>query len=364
MMNSKIENKPSRLLELELAKGFAIIFMVFVHVYEAGRESFVQNDSITVFLEYLIDFLGGAPAAPVFMFCMGVGFAYSKAKSSRYIKRAGIFILLALLVNVFQHLCPLLFGDNIVENLVEKSHCIIATDIYSFVVLAMLFIAFVKIFDGELHMIISMLSLVVFGVVNAMLSTTLSATGNDWLDNIYGIIVRLNEFSYFPFLIWINFPVIGYVLATLHKNASNKKHLKFVLLFYAIVLIITCSVYMKHIGMINSVEFAAVPSEDAYYGMSIPNILYSFSIVIIDIFICSLFLLIKPLDVIHKILFFLSKNIAKIYVLHWLYIGLTTHIIKTFTSIYWNMLFSLFILLLAGLSAYCYDCIKKIRLGK
>ena len=333
--------------------------MVFVHVYEAGRESIVRNDSATVFLEHLIEFLGCVPAAPVFMFCMGVGFAYSKAKSSQYIKRAGIFILLALLVNVFTYWCPLLFGDNIVEKLVETSHCIIATDIYSFVVLAMLFIAFVKIFDGELHILIGMLFLVVFGIVNAMLSTILSATGNVWLDNIYGIIVRLNDFSFFPFLIWINFPIIGYVLATLYKNASNKKHLKFVLLFAAITLIITCSVYMKHAGMINSVEFAAVDTEGAYYAMSIPNILYSFGIVILDISVCSLFLLIKPLDAIHKILFFLSKNIAKIYVLHWLYIGLTTHIIQTFTSIYGNMLFSFFILLLAGLSAYCHDCIKK-----
>ncbi len=223
----------------------------------------------------------------------------------------------------------------------------------------MLFIAFVKIFEGELHILIGMLSLVVFGMVNAILSTTLSATGNDWLDNIYGIFVRLNDFSYFPFLIWINFPVIGFALATLYKNASNKKHLKFVLFSAAIVLIITCSVYMKHTGMINSVEFAAVASEDAYYAMSIPNILYSFGIVILDIAICSLFLLVRQLDAIHKILFFLSRNIAKIYVVHWLLIGLTTHIIETFTSIYENMLFSLFILLLAGLSAYGHNCMKK-----
>ena len=358
-VNPKMENKPSRLLELELAKGFAIIFMIFVHVYEIGHDSIVQNDSATVFLKNLIEFLGCVPAAPLFMFCMGVGFAYSKAKSSQYIKRAGIFILLALLINVFQHLCPLLFEDNIVEKLIEKAPCIIATDIYSFVFFAMLFIAFVKIFDGELHIIIAMLFLVVFGIVNAILSITWAATGNDWLDNIYGIFVRLNDFSYFPFLIWINFPVIGYVLATLYKNASNKKHLKFVLFFAAIVLIITCSVYMKHAGMINSVEFAAVDTEGAYYAMSIPNILYSFGIVILDIAICSLFLLIRHLDAIHKILFFLSKNIARIYVLQWLFIGLTTHIIETFTSIYENMLFSLFILILTGLSAYYYDCIKK-----
>ena len=137
-----------------------------------------------------------------------------------------------------------------------------------------------------------------------------------------------------------------------------------VVLFYAIVLIVTCSVYMKHAGMINSVEFAAVNTEDAYYAMSIPNILYSFGIVILDIAICSVLLLIKHLGAIHRILFFLSKNIAKIYVLHWLFIGLTSHIIKTFTSIYGNMLFSLFILLLAGLSAYCHECIKKRMAGQ
>ena len=70
-------------MELELAKGFAIIFMIFVHVFEEGRESIVQNDSTTIFLGQQIEFLGGAPAAPLFMFCMGVGFAYSKAKSSQ-----------------------------------------------------------------------------------------------------------------------------------------------------------------------------------------------------------------------------------------------------------------------------------------
>lgn len=346
-------------MELELAKGLAIIFMVFDHVYEAGVYSIKINNLFAEFFENLIDFLGGAPSAPLFMFCMGVGFAYSKANPTQYVKRTGVLFGLALLVNLFEQWVPMLFSDNVAEKFIENAPSILATDIYFFAVLAMLFIAFVKCFEVRLHIKICIIAIIAFGVINAILSATLLSTGNVWLDTLWGIFFRLNEWSYFPFFIWINFPLIGYIVAILYRNASNQKQLKLILVAVAILLIVASSIYMDYTGMVNSVKFASIGTDAYYYAMSIPNVLLSLGIVIIQIALCNLFVLMEPLNNLLKIFFYMSKNIRELYVAQWIFIGLATPIIAKVNNIYENMLISLIILGLSVLSIYWYNCIKE-----
>jgi len=64
-----------RLKFVDLAKALAAVFMVAVHVLDTHALSQIYDVSL---FGRIISLLGEAPAAPVFMFCMGLSFSYSK----------------------------------------------------------------------------------------------------------------------------------------------------------------------------------------------------------------------------------------------------------------------------------------------
>ena len=67
---SKDEVNTGRQIELDIAKGFAILFMIWVHT----AETFSAGTGLGY--EIVDNFLGGPFAAPVFMVCMGIGMRY------------------------------------------------------------------------------------------------------------------------------------------------------------------------------------------------------------------------------------------------------------------------------------------------
>ena len=84
--------------ELDIAKGIAVIFMVLCHGFEIMSWFFDPEISYEISYFILDVVLGGSFAAPVFMFCMGLSFAYSRKSDAgdmfrRAVKTAGIVFL-------------------------------------------------------------------------------------------------------------------------------------------------------------------------------------------------------------------------------------------------------------------------------
>ena len=71
-IESKIGNK-TRIVAMDLARFFSIVFMIFVHVLELMiyEESVNSYNGVETFLLNLNEYLGGCTAAPLFMFIMG-----------------------------------------------------------------------------------------------------------------------------------------------------------------------------------------------------------------------------------------------------------------------------------------------------
>ena len=84
--------------------------MVLVHVLLI---SFYFNYSASFPFEYVVNcILGGPTAAPVFMFCMGIGIVYSRRSQPEIMIKRGIsLMILGLLVNIFEFICLILFQD-------------------------------------------------------------------------------------------------------------------------------------------------------------------------------------------------------------------------------------------------------------
>ena len=82
-----------RQFEVDCVKFFAIPFMVCIHFYEQfGAYDFVNVIPNTMF-QNMIEFVGGPLAAPIFMFCMGIGMIYTKHSFASDFKRRGVKLL-------------------------------------------------------------------------------------------------------------------------------------------------------------------------------------------------------------------------------------------------------------------------------
>jgi uncharacterized membrane protein len=96
--------------EFDLARGLAIAFMVAVHVLEQ-----YATPSVTESLfGQVVEELGGVPAAPVFVFLMGVSLALSRhADPRRQIRRALGLLLLGYALNFLRGSLPLWLGTHL-----------------------------------------------------------------------------------------------------------------------------------------------------------------------------------------------------------------------------------------------------------
>ncbi len=193
-----------RILEIELMKAIAIIGMVLVHVYEMGVD--VDYDSSYRFAAaFLYRVLGAIPSAGVFMFAMGWGAAFSKrATVKSYLQRAATLFLLGIIINLFEeYLFALLVPDSF-GPLGEILPAILATDIYFFASLACLYFALMKKLEApkRLRILASILIVGLSFCVNALIGFETFTTGNEWLDTILGLLIRVNEYSFFPFVSW------------------------------------------------------------------------------------------------------------------------------------------------------------------
>ena len=144
-----------------------------------------------------------------------------------FIDRFLQLFLLGLLVNFFQQLVPMLLEPEVFGKAQENLYTIIAVDIYQFASLATLYFAIMQKLNRNTKsaMVFSILLLSFCMILNATLGCETFTTGNNWYDTLIGFFVRENEYSYFPFISWILFPISGYGAAFLYQKLDGKKNL-------------------------------------------------------------------------------------------------------------------------------------------
>ena len=65
---------------------------------------------------------------------------------------------------------------------------------------------------------------------NVLIGFETFTTGNEWLDTLLGLLIRVNEYSYFPFISWIVIALLSPVLAIVSNIWVNILIAFFVLL--------------------------------------------------------------------------------------------------------------------------------------
>ncbi len=96
-----------RVAAFDLARGLAVFFMILVHVlWHWGAPSTWATP-----IGLAVSFLGGPPAAPVFMFLMGASLAFSSRSSFRSLAGRGLVLVASgYLLNTFRGALPAVLG--------------------------------------------------------------------------------------------------------------------------------------------------------------------------------------------------------------------------------------------------------------
>jgi uncharacterized membrane protein len=256
--------------ELDIAKGLAIIFMVFCHSFEILSGFF--DPKISTDLAYLIldVILGGSFAAPAFMFCMGISFCYSRKNSAKdMLRRALSVAVVALLLEIFRTAIPgllewLIFRD---PECIEYVYVFFEADILQFAALSMLVIALFK--KLNLKPYVMVIIAVFCSVVGQLLQWV--STGSAVLDLFTGFIWHSHDYSFFPLLNWLIFPVCGYAFGGAWQRLQNKEAFFLRVTPISFGIAIAYFIPMAFIG-----EYYL--SGGDYYGMGIGDAVFAFVI--------------------------------------------------------------------------------------
>ncbi|MCF8236224.1 MAG: heparan-alpha-glucosaminide N-acetyltransferase domain-containing protein [Bacteroidales bacterium] len=223
-------NERKRLSTPDLLKGVAVILMIQVHLTELfGRQSIMDSLTGKVSL-----FLGGVPAAPVFMAAMGYLMSYSQKNRGRLIGRGFELIGLGLLLNIGLnlHLLIKIMAGSIQVNPWEY---ILGVDILflaglSIIILSLLKPLFKHYFWAYL--------LLAFGISLIHPYIPESARGSVWR-YIQAFVYGKAEWSYFPLFPWLAYPLLGYAFALLEKHEliNRLKNIKWMVMLITLIMV-------------------------------------------------------------------------------------------------------------------------------
>lgn len=336
--------------ELDIAKGFAILFMIWTHVFEE-----LSPNSEGTLVTLVRNILGGPFAAPVFMICLGIGISYSQKNTPKNLLRRGFTLLgIGLLLNVFRYVLPDLikYALSNENKYLDATFSLFSVDILQFAGLAFIFFALAK----NLKLKNSILLLIgVFASILGMILRRVS-TGNYVADQFVGFLWGTDTETYFPFLNWIIFPITGLIFGSLLKRCKDKRN------FYMSIspicggLMVIYLILTIHHGFMFS-------SSGSYYFLGLLDAIF-FIILTLAIFGVNYAILQMFPRVSFQPFMRWSKNINAIYCIHWSLLGLLgivmQFLIKSSTlHFYQSTLIAIILLIISDRMAVCYlDRIK------
>lgn len=350
-MFSQEKINSGRQLELDIARGLAVLFMIFIHSQIFFANESVSESAFGVFN----DFVGMVPAAPMFMFLLGIGINYTrKSDPQLFFKRGALLILAGYLLNFLKGFLPCIvnaYRTADIAYVYEGIAELLYVDILHFSGLAMIMFGVFKLTRSKTWVVV--LSAFVLGAVNIAL-LPVSVT-HPLMTALTGLIWGTSEYAYFPFLTWAFYPIMGYVFGSYLIRCNNKKK------FYSIMLLISTIVFIGGTYLFNGVLGLpnGMMSESGYYHHILTDNITFTALVVIEIALLSFVAPLLPKDL-ELIVARWSKNVTPIFFIHWLLITWSALLIVPSSL---NMLqFVLLLLVLVPLSdllAYLYSQRKR-----
>jgi uncharacterized membrane protein len=311
--------KRERLEFVDLARGIAVIFMIAVHVLMVYANSTVKESHFGV----IVEFLGGPPAAPVFMFLMGLSFIYASKKDLKASIFRGLKIFLAgyilnffravLLKYTLNEFAPEFLIGSSFEN-ISYITLLTIVDILQLAGLSIIILALVREFKLNKYIVLS--TTIVISLISPMLWGI--NTNNPlinfvfdlfWGDNpVSGFIENTVAFPLFP---WVAFPLLGYFFGTmLTESGSKDKVLLYSLIPGGVSFIVGLAL------LANNFDYHF----NDYYHARIGSMLFMSGFIVIWLFLCNVLVRQIKSNPIFNGVYYLSKSVTNIYFIQWVVI--------------------------------------------
>ena len=311
------KTNPGRLFEVDCVKSFAIIYMVCIHVYEqlsVFDHANVMPDSI---FRITLEFLGGPLAAPVFMFCMGIGMIYTRHSTPADFCRRGIKLLLTgYALNFFRQTLLQLIGLMLgIDSGLDIAGGLLNGDILEFAGMSFLFTGLMK------RVGIRPFTMCLIAVLIQMTGTLTSGlkVSSMVLECLIGLVLPGGKWVAFPLTLWFVYPVAGMVFAEQLRQREDRKGL------YRKMLIASGTFFAAYTGILvytgtDIRDFFALCNE-RYYNQTLLSTMWIVPVVIFAIsashFIFRRIEQTKAGDLIR----YFSINLNRIYIIQWLLIS-------------------------------------------
>lgn len=310
--------------EFDIAKGLAILFMILVHCMLIAM---LFNSSVSPLFSHAVnDILGGPTAAPVFMFCMGIGIVYSRRSTWDIMIKRGInLMLVGLIVNIGEFILPhfisgSLLGDSSMFP-IYGGLILFYVDILAFAGLSFILIGiFKKLNLNYKHML-------AIAIVMSLIGSYVRSIdfNNDILNVFFAYFIGTTEaFSAMPLLNWFIYPVAGYVYGEYFIRAPDKSRF---FRFWPLFLLFGLAYFILTIYFPGEYLF----SDETYYFFTTIDAFITIIYIHGIIGLCYELSKIIP-DIVTEFFTLLSKYINGIYVAQWYLIPITFILICYFNK--------------------------------
>ena len=341
-----------RQIEWDFAKAFAIILMIVTHYFAFCSFGNVDYGKTTDALFIMTQF-----SAPIFMFAMGIGMAYTRHNTPKeFIIRGIKLLILGFIVNTMYFLSNYGAGVPLEYSLLS----FLANDILQFAGLSFILIGIFKRYN------VRTMKIFAISVGFSLVATYFSdfTFSNMYLNQLLGNLIEThgqNIVSCFPILNWFIVPVCGMLFGEnlIRCNDKDELYSRIIRPTHVLTIVLIIVGFITQEGMF-SVTGGTVPEKLEYLHASLPDIVI---LIIVTLFVASFFYFLAKrlspgvIDFVKKI----SINVTVIYLIQWALILFLTYI-NQFLKIETNLAIALCVLILIIIaSIFLSDAYVKIK---
>jgi uncharacterized membrane protein len=304
-----------RLILPDVLKGVAVVLMIQVHITELfATEAFYNSMAGRISL-----FLGGVPAAPVFMAVMGYFIAKSGSGTMLLIMRGMKLIVYGFLLNIGLNL-HLFYRILMGELALDPLPYLFGVDILFLAGLSIIVIASLRLAFRENLILWLLIMLITAFAASQFTSENIE---NTWRTYVLAYFYKATWWSYFPLIPWLAYPLAGYCLKLISYKYFNLEFSNRKLAITAFLILIPVLVFFPY-GFIISTDL------QAYYHHSITYFLWALLFIGLWAIVFYMLIIYLPENPVMKFLQWTGLNVTAFYVFQWLIIGnLATVVYKT-----------------------------------
>lgn len=343
MFFSQQEVNTGRQYAVDMAKMFAIFFMVIIHTFECGEAE--MDSGIGYFFDSIV---GAQFGAPVFMVCMGIGLTFSRRSDAPHMAYRGLLLILAgYLLNLAKALPMFLLvpATGNTDYYADGIYALTNVDILQFAGMAFLLLALCR------RLNLSFPWLCLLAIVMSVAGSFIRKMdfGSFWINLPCSLIIGIDTDlvrTDFPLLNWFIFVVTGYAFGLLLRRCTDCDRL------YRILLPLTAVIYGAYaayalprgIGM-----FGDCPQD--FYHMNFLDMIICLDASLLGISLCHFIAKVMSDNLMQSVTR-ICNDLTKIYVAQWIIImwlvrGFMTEYMGWELSIGWLFVVGLVILVLS-----------------